>query len=333
MQAPDSFPMSPNLTARQHAQSHDMIADGSLTALQMAAVLGCSTRSVQLHRANMRCFGSTTAPHNRKGRRSAITPTMLDTLLEFLGDRPGQDLDEMVLFLSDEFGILPSRSTISRALSAVGWSQKTTRCVAKGRNADLRDHYLHALSQLKSYQLVYVDESGLDKRIGFRRRGWSPRGITPAQVAQFQRGQRYQVLPAYSQDGVLLARVFQGNTDATMFLDFIEEVLTRCHPFPGKHSVLIMDNASFHRTDEIVQACSRAGVKLVFLPPYSPDLNPIEEFFAEFKAFVRKHFRVYQDNPDMAFEAFLEWSVDEVGARVSSAHGHFRHAGVSIEQL
>jgi transposase len=45
-----------------------------------------------------------------------------------------------------------------------------------------------------------------------------------------------------------------------------------------------MDNASFHRTERIEQMCADAGVKLVYLPPYSPDLNPIEEFFAELKA-------------------------------------------------
>lgn len=49
-----------------------------------------------------------------------------------------------------------------------------------------------------------------------------------------------------------------------------------------------MDNASFHHTDRIAQMCTEAGVKLIYLPPYSPDLNPIEEFFAELKAFIKK---------------------------------------------
>jgi DDE superfamily endonuclease len=98
----------------------------------------------------------------------------------------------------------------------------------------------------------------------FRRRGWSPRGMNPAQIAQFHCGQRHQIVPAYSQEGILLARVFPGNTDAAIFLEFIEQLLEgHCNPFPGKHLVLIMDNASFHRTDEIEQTCARAGVKLI----------------------------------------------------------------------
>jgi transposase len=49
-----------------------------------------------------------------------------------------------------------------------------------------------------------------------------------------------------------------------------------------------MDNASFHHTQRIEQMCYDAGVKLVYLPPYSPDFNPIEEFFAELKAFIKR---------------------------------------------
>jgi hypothetical protein len=67
---------------------------------------------------------------------------------------------------------------------------------------------MYKLSSFRSYQLVYVDESGCDKRIGFRRTGWSPLGTTPVQIAQYQREQRYQILPAYTQDGMLLSRVF-----------------------------------------------------------------------------------------------------------------------------
>jgi hypothetical protein len=59
-----------------------------------------------------------------------------------------------------------------------------------------------------------------------------------------------------------------------------------------------MDNASFHHSEKLEQMCFGKGVKLVYLPPYSPDLNPIEEFFAELKAFIRRHWQSYAENPD-----------------------------------
>ena len=77
----------------------------------------------------------------------------------------------MVVFLWDEFEVVVTAMSISRALRSTGWSKKVTRSVAKQRNADLRDFYLHNLSAFPSYQLVYVDESGCDQRIGFRSTG------------------------------------------------------------------------------------------------------------------------------------------------------------------
>lgn len=79
--------------------------------------------------------------------------------------------------------------------------------------------------------------------------------------------------------------MFRGSTDATLFEDFIAELLLHCERWPGPKSALVMDNASFHHSEKIAQMCDTAGVKLVYLPPYSPDLNPIEEFFAELKCY------------------------------------------------
>jgi transposase len=53
--------------------------------------------------------------------------------------------------------------------------------------------------------------------------------------------------------------------------------------------MLVIDNASFHRLDRVEELCAKAGVILMYLPPYSPDLNPIEEFFAKLKVFIRRN--------------------------------------------
>jgi transposase len=69
--------------------------------------------------------------------------------------------------------------------------------------------------------------------------------------------------------------------------------------------VLIMDNASFHHTDRVKEMCLCAGVKLVFLPPYPPDLNRIEEFLSDLKRFIKKHWQEYEDNPKQDFGSGL----------------------------
>lgn len=103
------------------------------------------------------------------------------------------------------------------------------------------------------------------------------------------------MIPAYSRDRVVLRRAFQGSTDADVFEDFIEHLLQHCNRRPAPKSVLIIDNASFHRTENIQRICSDASVMLVYLPPYSPDLNPIEEFSSELKQFIKRKWIEYKE--------------------------------------
>jgi transposase len=70
--------------------------------------------------------------------------------------------------------------------------------------------------------------------------------------------------------------------------------------------VLVMDNESFHYSDRIEYMCLEAGVKLVYLSLYSPDLNLIEEFFAELKVFIRRYWQTYENNLDQGFDNFLD---------------------------
>jgi len=100
---------------------------------------------------------------------------------------------------------------------------------------------------------------------------------------------------------------------------------------PEPRSIIIIENASFHHTEGVEQLCHDAGVKLLLLPPYSPDLNPIEEFFAELKVSIKRKWNEYAERPAQGFDSFLEWCVNVVGARVSNAEGHFRHAGITVE--
>jgi hypothetical protein len=124
---------------------------------------------------------------------------MLDALREYLQERPGSYQYEMVNFLQKEFGARVTTSSVGRALASIGWTKKTIRRIAKGRNADLRDSYLYNISDFSPEHLVFADESSCDRRAGFRRTGWSSLGVTPTQVTLFQREQRYQILPAYMQ--------------------------------------------------------------------------------------------------------------------------------------
>lgn len=172
----------------------------------------------------------------------------------------------------------------------------------------------------------------VDKSIGTKHKGWAPRRRRPRQVKRFHRGRRLQILPAYTQDGIIHFRVYEGSTDAGIFEGFIEELLPYCAPWPNPRSVLIMDNASFHRSERIQQMCDEAGVVLLYLPPYSPDLNPIEEFFGELKTYIRGSWDEHEGFIRADFPSFMEECVTVVGNRRASAKGHFRRAGIAIDE-
>ncbi|KAJ5335727.1 uncharacterized protein N7506_005663 [Penicillium brevicompactum] len=220
--------MAPRLPLSKLEMIQGMISSKSLTASQMAKAAEYSKRSIINISNNLRQFGNVRAPPTRVGRRRTLTPLMIEALWNRLFEKPGLYVDGMAIFLWDEFRIQVTNSSLKRALASVGWSKKVARQRAKEQNADLQDFYIHNLSVFQSYHLVYVDESGCDKRIGFRRTGWSPLGTAPSQAANFHRDQRYQILPAYFQDGILLSRVFQGSTDAAVFEDFIGKLLRHC---------------------------------------------------------------------------------------------------------
>jgi transposase len=191
--------MAPRLAVSQHRLIGDMLISGTLTQAQIATAARCSERGVRRIARNLRDFGRTQAPSNSTGgRRRRITPQMLDALREHLLEKPGLYQDEMVIFLYDEFRVLVTVPNISKALKSIGWSKKVMRRVAKEQNPELRDYHIHSRSEFRSYHFVYVDESGCDKRIGFRRYGWSPLGVAPVQVTAFYRDSRYHILPAYT---------------------------------------------------------------------------------------------------------------------------------------
>jgi hypothetical protein len=151
--------MAPNLAPSQHDLIRDMILHQKLTTREMAEAAGCSEHSIKAIRSNLRYFGSTKAPPNGGRGCRSLTPQMLGVLQEHLVVKPELYLEEMAVFLWDEFDALLSPSSFSRALLSINWSKKTARRVAKERNPDLRDLYLHNLSAFRStpYTLTSLD--------------------------------------------------------------------------------------------------------------------------------------------------------------------------------
>jgi transposase len=87
----------------------------------------------------------------------------------------------------------------------------------------------------------------------------------------------------------------------------------------------------FHRSENIKQLYSDAGVKLIYLLPYSPRLHPIKEFFAKLKHYIKNVWPAYIANPDQGFRAFLRKCIHSIGERRESAKGHFQHTVITLQ--
>lgn len=189
------------------------------------------------------------------------------------------------------------------------------------------------MQEFSAEQVVAVDESGSDERNGDRTFGWSDKGVE-AKVSQWlEYKERVSVLAAYTVEGHIASHTLEGTCTADIVRDFfLDYLLSKCNPFPQPKSVVILDNASIHHKykDEILTAFHRKGVWLKFLPPYSPDFNPIEESFGDLKHWIRRNYRRERRNHD-SYQSFLEFAVNKVGTGAKArdrARAHFRNCGM-----
>jgi transposase len=189
------------------------------------------------------------------------------------------------------------------------------------------------MSQYTAEMVVFCDESGLDKRDGARRTGWAPRGKEAVVESAFTRGVRWHILPALTVSGVLDLLVYRGHTNTEGFLHWLENgVLPKMNQFPGPNSILVMDNASWHRDLRVPALCTRFKILLIYLPPYSPDYNPIEAYFGDCKAFIRRsyHYNGGDAQNDAEFKEFLISSAMERSRCTEAIRGHYRQARVEF---
>jgi DNA-binding Xre family transcriptional regulator len=182
--------IAPKLSNSQHRQIRRIIKNRQLTSTHIAKKAGCSKRTIPRLRQRMHCYNNTKAPSNRVGRCQSITLHVLNALCKKLLAELGLYQDKMARFVHNKFGIKMSQASVSRALASIKWLKKTTQQVAWEQNADLQSYYFYKVLQFRSQQLVFINESGCDKRISTRRTGWSPIGTSLVQVTRFHRDQR-----------------------------------------------------------------------------------------------------------------------------------------------
>ena len=144
-------------------------------------------------------------------------------------------------------------------------------------------------TQYRPEQLVFADESHFNRLTLRRPYAWAKRGERASRHELQFRGAKYSLLPALSLDGILHLEVVENAVTGSAFRQFVEGLLPQMNKWPLPNSVLIVDNASIHKVAGIRELVEERGMRLLFLPAYSPDYNPIELAFSSIKAWLRSN--------------------------------------------
>lgn len=173
----------------------------------------------------------------------------------------------------------------------VNWQSVKKDCLRK-KKAEKRyreqdeekvDEFKKKLSQISKKELIYLDESGIQSSL-VQQYFWMKKGDKKVFKTSGKRGLKLNVLAALTSDGIKAPFLFDTSCNRDIFELYIKEILS---PILEKGKTIIMDNASFHKSEKIKTLIESAGCELVYLPPYSPELNPIEKYWAVLKGKVK----------------------------------------------
>lgn len=133
-------------------------------------------------------------------------------------------------------------------------------------------------------RVVFIDETAVKTNLT-RLRGWAPQGERLTMDVPFGSWGTQTLIAGLTCDGLIAPWVIKGAMDGPAFTAYVREVLI---PEIAPGTAVILDNLATHRNKEATAALKAHGCWFLYLPPYSPDLNPIEQAFSKLKAHLRR---------------------------------------------
>ena len=131
---------------------------------------------------------------------------------------------------------------------------------------------------------VFLDETGASTNM-VRRYGWGPKGQRLVDAAPHGHWRTTTFVAGLRQTGIIAPMVLDGPMTGPAFRAYVKQFLA---PALAPGDVVVMDNLAAHKVAGVAEAVAAASASILHLPPYSPDLNPIEQMFAKLKALLRK---------------------------------------------
>lgn len=208
-------------------------------------------------------------------------------LLALIAAEPDLSLAELAQRIETERGLKTSTSAVDRFVQRHDLSFKKTLRAAEQERADVaeaREAWKASQASLETDKLVFLDETGASTNM-VRLRGRCRRGARLLAKAPWGHWKTTTVVAGLRHDGLIAPFILDGPMNGDAFLVYLETILV---PALRPGDIVIMDNLPAHKVEGVRQRITGAGAELRLLPPYSPDLNPIEMAFSQLKAHLRK---------------------------------------------
>lgn len=228
-------------------------------------------------------------------RKKALNDVHIAALQKNIDDDCSISLELLRDNLKNDFNIDVCTMTIHRYIKSFNYTVKKTTLIPIKRNDErainAREEYANAffnlLSDLDESRLYFVDEVGFNVTMRCRH-GRSLRGTNAVQVVPGLRSRNISVCCAITKHGVAIYNAQTTAYNTFTFTSFITSLLSFIKTENRGKSGIIMDNVPFHKHHGIKEMIENEGHIVVYLPPYSPFLNPIENMFAKWKQSIRR---------------------------------------------
>jgi transposase len=210
-----------------------------------------------------------------------------DIILTAVDAKVDITLVELSQLLRDRCSAAFAPSTIWRFLDRHAMTLKKTAHASEQARPDVaarRQTWFDAQPDLDPERLVFIDETGASTKMA-RLRGRARRGLRCRSPVPHGHWKTTTFTGALRLNGMTAPMVLDGPMNGAAFHAYVEQVLA---PTLARGDVVVMDNLPAHKLASIREIIEAAGARLLYLPPYSPDFNPIENAFAKLKALLRK---------------------------------------------
>ena len=233
-------------------------------------------------------------------------------LVEIIETNNDATLEELCELLEEKVQVRVSRATMGRIIQKLNYSVKKTLYAAEKESEKVQEQRVEFWSKIRDIRvenLVFIDESGVNLAMlrlyaralkGKRARGEKPQ----------KRGKNVSLIAALSVQELIASVNIYGAVDGVTFEAFIVQKLI---PKLWKDACVVMDNAKIHQGEMVREFIEKAGAKLLYLSPYSPEFSPIENFWSKVKSILRKTAaRTYKDLIDAITNAMLEVTQENI---------------------